>query len=62
MFSPQSTNYQWTSQVLYQKAVKSKATRNGDMQGHVLTAEPKVAPETTIRALHGQVPPSSLFS
>lgn len=52
MFSPQSTNYQWISQVLHQKAVKSKATRNGDMQGHVLTAELKVAPETTIRALH----------
>lgn len=41
-----NTRYQWISQFLCQEAVRSKATRNGDMQLYVLTAKGNVAPET----------------
>lgn len=53
MFNPQGTNDQWISQFLCQKAIRSKATRNGDMQLHVLSTKLNAAPETIIHVLHG---------
>ena len=59
---PKMLVHQWISQFLFQKTVRRRATRNGDMQLHALTANPNVALEIIIHGLHGQVPPWSLFS